>query len=186
MKCNSCGAVVADTFTDCPVCGAKLTANANPTEGGQNWQNSNPTQYSTCMHCGTQMPQGAAFCPNCGASRTANAFVNNAQTSYVNVNPSYPPQQQKDSYDGMAIASMIVSIISMICCGVGLLSGIVGLILGIVGLKSKSKKSFAIVGIVIGALTIVMNIGFIISFLIEDYYSFYFYEDDYIVNLFTR
>lgn len=74
---------------------------------------------------------------------------------------SYPASETGDaSKNGLAIGSLVVGILSLClswlpCCG-GLLP-IAAVVLGILGMKS-SKRTLAIVGIVLGALVIVINI----------------------------
>lgn len=76
------------------------------------------------------------------------------QTAYA------PPLPQNDPGKGLGIASMVVSIVGAVLCNLFGITPIVGLILGIVA-NSKSKKAgfkngFAIAGIVIGAVSIVL------------------------------
>ena len=64
------------------------------------------------------------------------------------------------SKDGLAIGSLVVGILSLClswlpCCG-GLIP-IAAVVLGVLGMKS-TKRTMAIIGIVLGALVIVINI----------------------------
>ena len=50
MKCNNCGADLADNTKFCTSCGSKVNQ-AGPRH---------------CTNCGSQLPEGASFCTNCG------------------------------------------------------------------------------------------------------------------------
>lgn len=182
MKCNSCGAIVADTFTDCPVCGARLVNTEKPASAVNN-----TAQEKICVRCGLPMPQSAAFCPNCGVPQNITPYnqpVTYTAQSYAGSTPE--DKKEKDKYDGIALASIIVSIVSCFCCGVGLVSGPVGFILGIFGTRSKSKNTLAIIGIVIGIIAFLFNIVFIISLSYSQPLNYYYNDyEEYLVKLLT-
>ena len=74
--------------------------------------------------------------------------------------PSLPAQQKAS---GLAIASMVVSIVGLVLSAVfiGGLIGLVGLILAIVSLaKKKAGRGFAIAGVIIGAVAIISGVLF--------------------------
>lgn len=54
MKCNNCGADLADNAKFCTSCGAKVE-NSAPQGGPKH-----------CPNCGSQLAEGASFCTNCG------------------------------------------------------------------------------------------------------------------------
>lgn len=117
-----------------------------------------------CMNCGFKLPEEANNCPNCGKEVTNT--INNNDINVINSN-SKNEIKQTNSY---SIAGFIISIISMFCC-CGLISWL-SLILSIIGLsKSKNEeykensKAFAVAGIIISSIVIVMFIiGIIILF----------------------
>ncbi len=76
------------------------------------------------------------------------------------VAPAPEPAPAGDSKKGLAIASLIVGILNL--CGwllpiCGLPLGIVAIVLGVLGMKS-SQRTLAIIGIVLGGLTILLAI----------------------------
>lgn len=75
----------------------------------------------------------------------------------------YQPQEKpKKKGDGLAIASLVLSICSFVSCG---LTSLLGLIFGLCGLRSN-KKGFAIAGTIISAVFIIIFIGsFVTGFL---------------------
>lgn len=182
MKCNSCGAIVADTFTDCPVCGAKLV-------NTENYPATNDSaQEKICVRCGLPMPQSAAFCPNCGAPQNTANYNQPVPAAYTA--PGHSGQipengEKKGSVDGIALASMIVSIVSFCCCGIGIIGGLVGLILGIIGIKSKNRKAFAITGIVVGAVSLLVGIFYVLFIIVGESPYYDFYNDSYLVKFLT-
>ena len=80
---------------------------------------------------------------------------------YPPVEPAAPmPGDRK----GLAIASLVIGIVNLCAWLVPICGGplaIVGMLLGILGLKS-SKKTLAIVGVVLGGLTLILTIVSII------------------------
>jgi len=81
-KCKVCGSRVPDGVSECPMCGAKISASQSvsvqetqahasaPVEPTQKSSTSAPIQTHTqakCKVCGSRIPDGAAACPMCGA-----------------------------------------------------------------------------------------------------------------------
>lgn len=85
--------------------------------------------------------------------------VNSApyQQPYGGMPPVMPVKQPGD---GMAVASLVLGIISVACCYHIFIPGILSLIFGIVARsKGTGKGGMAIVGIVLGAISILIGIG---------------------------
>ena len=59
MKCNNCGADLADNAKFCTSCGASVQA-STPQDGPRH-----------CTNCGSQLPDGTSFCTNCGQKQDA-------------------------------------------------------------------------------------------------------------------
>ena len=78
---------------------------------------------------------------------------------------------QQPFTDGLGIASMILGIISVvICCcyGLGIIPALIGLILGLCARKNPNtgrKSGFAIAGIIISAISMVLNICWLVYML---------------------
>jgi len=94
-----------------------------------------------------------------------NKEVEEVKSEVVGAEPEKP--------GSMAIAAMIVGIVSILCCAVPFLNvimGAVAVVLGILGLKnvkaktaSSSGKVMAIVGIVLGGVSVIGGIIWIIT-----------------------
>jgi hypothetical protein len=91
--------------------------------------------------------------------------------------PTYVPVMPQQKTNGMAIGSMVVSIVALplvACYGVGGLIGVVGAILGHVARRQirnnkDSGDGMAIAGIVIGWISLVLGVvvlGFIVAFFV--------------------
>ncbi len=88
--------------------------------------------------------------------------------------PPLPPNRQQPS-QGLAIASMVVGVVGLVLgtfC-LGPIPGIAALVLGLVALnqikKSPDKhggKPLAIIGVVLGSLSLLVTLGWIILFII--------------------
>ena len=105
---------------------------------------------SFCGQCGTQVGDGA-FCPSCG-NRTDGAAVATAGGP-----PAVPPSQPRKT-NALAIASFVLSLM----CG-----SILSVVLGHVALSQIRKtneggRGLAIAGLVIGYITLVLGIIFLI------------------------
>ena len=97
--------------------------------------------------------------------------TNNTQPATPVVAPSstQPVVAAPAAQNDMAIASMVVGIVSLIFCWAaffGLVAGVTALVLGILGLKKPIGKGMAITGIVTGGLSILINIIFVIIWII--------------------
>ena len=118
----------------------------------------------------TYQPQNGGYNPQYGGQYN--------QPPYQNFQPNVQPISPNN---GMATASLIVGIVSLICCG--LPAGIVAIILGAIGL-SKSKtmcgngKGMAIVGIILGVVSIVFSIAMLVLYLFG-FAAFQNYQYDY-------
>lgn len=89
----------------------------------------------------------------------------NGQYGYITGNPQYgyntwQQQPTKGEGTGLGIASMILGIISVLlfCTCVNWITGIVAIILGIVQLVKNKDKTFAVVGIVTAAVSLLLSI----------------------------
>lgn len=124
-----------------------------------------------CNQCGNQIQPGNSFCTGCGApvAQTQTASYQNMSQSGQSYNQQYNYQQYQQQpvvkNDGMAIAGFIVSLVSwFFCCGS--LSWL-SLIFSIVGLNNIKKqgragKGFAIAGIIISSIALVIFILYIV------------------------
>ena len=113
-----------------------------------------------CKNCGTAAEEDFKFCTKCGTSLEDNptASINNqsVQDKQMPVNTTLN--------NGVAVAGFVTSLVFSLCfCGI---FSWLSLILSIIGL-SKAKdyegkgKGFAIAGIIISALSLILLIAFI-------------------------
>lgn len=101
-----------------------------------------------CRHCGHEINDNAVICPNCGV----------ATDNYMAV---AKPVATDQKFNGLALAGMICAIVGIIGGNyIFCIPSIVGLILSIVGMvKVKEYKSgygFALAGIIVGAIGLVI------------------------------
>ena len=113
-----------------------------------------------CTNCGTKLEEDQLFCTSCG-KKVDGENNDNAQQVAVNPVNNNVPNNSSVKTNGLAIAGFVVSLVSTIlCCGA---FNLVGLVLSIVGLtKAKdydgNGKGFAIAGIIISAVVMVLSI----------------------------
>lgn len=147
MNCPSCGKEISDRAVQCPNCGQLIS---HETHEVVNEQKADDTQAEPKTEIPTHMQD--AYTQN---TYTHDMYTQNTQTESYNE----PPQKQSA---GLSIASMVIGIIALICICfpyVGIVFAIIGLVLGIIVLvKHKPGKGFAIAGVVMSALSLIVCI----------------------------
>ena len=118
-----------------------------------------------CYKCGKEINDGSVFCPECGANQNQNAGANTNQAQYQ-YQASSQNQIQKVPYNAMAVVGLVISCISLILNFWGLV-GIAGTVVSVVGLlqcqkNNENGKALAIIGIAIGAFSILYGLYAII------------------------
>ncbi|MDE7082810.1 MAG: DUF4190 domain-containing protein [Clostridia bacterium] len=98
-----------------------------------------------CKHCGKEVNENAIICPECGVPTDNYAAV------------ATPSKTTDNKFNGFALAGMICAIVGIIGGNwIWCIPSIVGLIFSIIGfVKVKEFKSgygFALAGIIVGAL----------------------------------
>lgn len=136
-----------------------------------------------CTNCGTALSTGTSFCANCGTPAVSAATPSAPQfapqpTPASNYNYA---QQAPSQTEGLAIASLVVSLATLFFTG-GIFS-FVGSILGHIALSNMKKngkggRGLAVAGIAIGwAVTALWVIGIVLIVAIAaggyNYYSSY-------------
>ena len=130
-----------------------------------------------CRMCGCKIPADSAFCPVCSQQTGYVPPRPQAQAQQAYYTPAQPQAQQayyapaqprqKNKINVFAVVGFILSMASVLVWEyLGVAMGIAGLVLGIVGLK-KSKatgkgRGFALAAIVVGVVSIVLNIVLIV------------------------
>ena len=167
MYCYRCGQRLVDTAKHCPNCGAAIfytengpAGGAKGTDGGAfadgNSSYRTETHYSYDPETGsyrynTDDQGGSGYS---GTNYTYAGQGTGGQPAYGAYQPAYTKQ------DGFALASLICAIASLCCCCVsyvGLPLGIAAVVLGILGLKAAQRRTLALVGLVLGAIMLLLN-----------------------------
>jgi hypothetical protein len=158
MKCEFCSSPIPKGSNHCPDCGApapqeELSLRPTPAPDPQGLFNE---LYS---------PDRPAF------ARDMEAVIpptnNTAKPTDALSSPAAPPRPGNSRRNGFAIASVILAVISSCagffpCCTLPL--PVAAIILGILGLPSQ-RKVIALIGIAIGAFSLLVSIGVSIAFL---------------------
>lgn len=125
-----------------------------------------------CTNCGAKMNETDRFCPNCGAdSNTGATPVQNnvVQQNYSNAqaNNNNVVQGGTKKTNGLAVTSFVCSMVGIVVFG--LIMGILAICFGAVGLSrskyfpEESGKGFAVTGIVVGILEVIVMIFYIVA-----------------------
>lgn len=125
-----------------------------------------------CTNCGTKMNETDRFCSNCGAdSNTEAAPVQNnvVQQNYSNAqaNNNNVVQGGTKKTNGLAVTSFVCSMVGIVVFG--LVMGILAICFGAVGLSrtkyfpEESGKGFAVAGIVVGIIEVIIMILYIVT-----------------------
>jgi hypothetical protein len=117
-----------------------------------------------CTNCGTPLANDSSFCAACGTPKGA-APAAPVQPTVVNNTPYTANTAPVAQQNGLAIASMVVSLMTFLFCG-GTLS-FVGAILGHVALgqinrTGQSGKGMAVTGIIVGWAALGLALTFIL------------------------
>ncbi|MFA6843945.1 MAG: zinc ribbon domain-containing protein, partial [Bacilli bacterium] len=156
-NCIVCGSELPVSGKVCPECGTETEENAKycPKCGYHFTEESMSTK--TCPVCKGVIDKNAKFCPQCGAVLTK-----------VNSN-----QSQNKSFDRASKVSFILGLIALGCTTifatffvVGIVLGIAAVILGIIGLVKKEDKTKSVLGLVFGALGMVIGIAILVIIII--------------------
>lgn len=126
-----------------------------------------------CTNCGTKMNETDRFCPNCGTdSNTGVAPVQNnnvVQQNYSNAqaNNNNVVSGGTKKTNGLAVTSFVCSMVGIVVFG--LIMGILAICFGAVGLSrskyfpEESGKGFAVTGIVVGIIEVIIMIFYIVT-----------------------
>ena len=128
-----------------------------------------------CSNCGTKMNEADRFCPNCGKDSNAGATPeqNNTVVQQQSVNNNTQPnynnvvQGGTRKVNGLAVASFVCSMVGIVVFGI--IMGILAICFGAVGLSrtkyfpEESGKGFAITGIVVGIIEVIIMIFYFVT-----------------------
>lgn len=150
MKCTYCGSVIQQDDRNCPACGAPIPLSDSIPA---------PSPYYTVTVVMDPAPETAASTP----TLEPGPAVPTRTVSAPEIGKLF---QDRSNW---AIASMVLGLIgvfSVIIPGVcGFITSVPAIILGAMSLKS-SKRKYAITGIILGVLTIVIGVIISIVFLV--------------------
>lgn len=99
-----------------------------------------------CNNCGLDK-KDYLFCPSCGTGSAPRGGINPAPPQQQVVNYAPPPRSARQPTNGLAIASLVVS---LTCCG-----GVLGIIFGHIALgqikrTGEEGRGLALAGLIIG------------------------------------
>lgn len=123
-----------------------------------------------CLACNNEIPDDCAFCPRCGAALTS---LSSAATPITNSPP--------DKASAISIAAMVIGIVGVVSSILGIVLGPIAVILSLKemkkakqGLSNQISKTFALVGLILGIVTIVVVLAIAILFAVivaPDFFS---------------
>lgn len=120
-----------------------------------------------CVKCGKQIADGSKFCPECGAVQPDDSAKSTAYSSGpINTTDRYSTVR-KAQYNIMCIVGLVVSCISLLINFWGLV-GIAGTVISVIGLitctrRNENGKILAIIGIIIGVISIIYALVVLLS-----------------------
>ncbi len=114
-----------------------------------------------CLNCGKEIKEGSGFCPYCGAPQNGAPVSQNYEVPQSESPQPENPQNTNRPYNVLCIVGFAVSLISLILSFYGIV-GIAGIVISVIGLVNCRQNNqrgtvFAIVGIVIGTLSILYS-----------------------------
>lgn len=145
-NCINCNKILDDQSEFCSSCGK-----AQP--------KTNYTNQSKCTYCGKPVKNFEDKCGYCGA------HIELATSSNKNAQQDSSVPEKIDPSEAFAIVSLVCGIVSVVLAWlpfVGFIFSGIGIVFGILGRKSKRKK-FAIAGIALSVISLIVNILFIVS-----------------------
>ena len=121
-------------------------SNQNQPESSDNsWQSDNSQPQSNTQ--------------NSDQNNNQNDYQNNCQNNYQNNYPYEAPQKETNR---LAVASMIVGIFAMLTCCIPFIQfplAVATIVLVILSKKGKPFNGFAVAGLVLGILAVIISIG---------------------------
>ena len=117
-----------------------------------------------CTNCGKEINNEVAFCPECGTAQQRTTPPPGANYGSYNNTTANQPYVKYAPYNTMCIIGLVISGVSLLLNFFGLvgLAGTVLSVLGLISCKERNERgrNLAIIGIVIGAISIFY--GFIV------------------------
>lgn len=106
-----------------------------------------------CEICGKPLPDGVDFCPSCGA-------VIRKNTVQPTVNAANQQSPASSTNDTFAITSLVLAIAGFVFSS--MTATVLGIVFGVFGLKSLTQRSYAVAGIVISSIGLVIRVLIVI------------------------
>ena len=139
-----------------------------------------------CPSCGQEITEEGTFCINCGYNlsqlnqvqdevqvqvQNPNPNQNNYNNNNFNGNYNQNVQMVPTYTNGMAITGFVLGIVSLLCCCYTSILAVVGIVFAIVGLNNANThggigKGFAIAGIVLNSISILIAFIYIAIFFV--------------------
>lgn len=119
-----------------------------------------------CSACGGELRETDLICPTCGATilRSPASGVQSPypQQPLYQQNMPYPYPVRQSPSQGMAVASLVMSILSWVLCPV--VFAIVGLIFGLIARSNDRTNGMALAGVVVSIINIVIWVLFLVFY----------------------
>lgn len=127
-----------------------------------------------CSNCGTKVDQSWNACPKCG---TALGGGLDSQSTPQYYTPSYTKEVQKPSgwkshkHSALALIFANIGLFGGLFTGVGIIFGILAIFFGITGIRRDEDRVMAILGIIVGAIDLIL--GIIVLIIVISFLSTY-------------
>ncbi len=156
MFCNECGQRLADDAKHCPNCGAPVTYRPE----------SRPVQPEPAAPQPEQAPapETSSYYENTsGNSYTADSYTNGTYENTSSADQTAAPApSNKDSFAVVGLCMAILSIVSCCVPYISLPAAILGIIFSAMGLKSQTRHTMALIGLIISIVFIVFSVVILI------------------------
>ncbi|MBQ4426006.1 MAG: hypothetical protein II882_09795 [Lachnospiraceae bacterium] len=164
MYCIHCGQRLADGARVCPSCGAAIPYNPD----GETGEEYDPGRVTPDDH-GSQSYSDDWNSRYGGYGRNDSQNYSGYNSYHSGAANGYPQEYAESptrKADGYAVAGLVFSILGAVCCClpyIGVVLCVAGIVLSSLGLKSSIRKTMAVIGLVVGIVSFVLNATILIA-----------------------
>ena len=126
-----------------------------------------------CSNCGTKVEQTWNACPKCGTT-LGGGISSQSTPQYYTTSPTQtapkPSSWKKHKHSALALIFANIGLFGVVLTGFGIIFGILAIVFGITGIRRDEDRVMAILGIVVGAIDLILGIIvliIVINFLIN-------------------